>query len=75
MSFIENFISVLNNYLWSYILIALLISLGLFFSFKSKFVQIRYFKEMFRLLGKVQVNPLEKNIKRKKEFLLFKPSV
>lgn len=75
MSFIENFISVLNNYLWSYILIALLIALGLFFSFKSKFVQIRYFKEMFRLLGKVQVNPLEKNIKRKKEFLLFKPSV
>lgn len=51
MSFIENFISVLNNYLWSYILIALLIILGLFFSFKSKFVQIRYFKEMFRLLG------------------------
>jgi AGCS family alanine or glycine:cation symporter len=29
----------------------LLITLGLFFSFKSKFVQIRYFKEMFRLLG------------------------
>ncbi len=49
--FLENFISVLNNYLWSYILIALLITLGLFFSFKSKFVQIRYFKEMFRLLG------------------------
>ncbi|AJD32790.1 MULTISPECIES: alanine/glycine:cation symporter family protein [Clostridium] len=51
MNFLENFISVLNNYLWSYILIALLIILGLFFSFKSKFVQIRYFKEMFRLLG------------------------
>ncbi|AUM95135.1 TPA: alanine:cation symporter family protein [Clostridium botulinum] len=51
MNFLENFISVLNNYLWSYILIALLITLGLFFSFKSKFVQIRYFKEMFRLLG------------------------
>ncbi len=51
MNFLENFISVLNNYLWSYILIVLLIILGLFFSFKSKFVQIRYFKEMFRLLG------------------------
>ncbi|MBO0563322.1 alanine:cation symporter family protein [Clostridium botulinum] len=50
MNFLE-IISVLNNYLWSYILIALLITLGLFFSFKSKFVQIRYFKEMFRLLG------------------------
>ncbi|WP_251859844.1 alanine/glycine:cation symporter family protein [Clostridium sp. Marseille-Q2269] len=51
MSFLGNFISVLNNYLWSYVLIALLIILGLFFSFRSKFVQIRYFKEMFRLLG------------------------
>lgn len=75
MSFIENFISVLNNYLWSYILIALLIALGLFFSFKSKFVQIRYFKEMFRLLGEGASKSAREEHKKKKEFLLFKPSV
>lgn len=66
MSFIESFISVLNNYLWSYILIALLISLGLFFSFKSKFVQIRYFKEMFRLLGKGASKSAREEHKKKK---------
>ncbi|NFM48109.1 alanine:cation symporter family protein [Clostridium botulinum] len=66
MSFIENFISVLNNYLWSYILIALLISLGLFFSFKSKFVQIRYFKEMFRLLGEGASKSAREEHKKKK---------
>ncbi|HDK7146908.1 TPA: alanine:cation symporter family protein [Clostridium botulinum] len=66
MSFIENFISVLNNYLWSYILIALLIALGLFFSFKSKFVQIRYFKEMFRLLGEGASKSAREEHKKKK---------
>ncbi|MCC5419106.1 alanine/glycine:cation symporter family protein, partial [Clostridium botulinum] len=64
--FIENFISVLNNYLWSYILIALLIALGLFFSFKSKFVQIRYFKEMFRLLGEGASKSAREEHKKKK---------
>ncbi len=75
MNFLENFISVLNNYLWSYILIALLIILGLFFSFKSKFVQIRYFKEMFRLLGEGASKSGREKHKGKKVFLLFRPSV
>lgn len=41
----------LSNFLYTYILIALLIILGLFFTYKTKFVQFRYIKEMFRLLG------------------------
>lgn len=41
----------LSNFLYTYILIALLIALGLFFTYKTKFVQFRYIKEMFRLLG------------------------
>ena len=40
-----------NTFLWSYILIVMLITLGLYFTFKTKFVQFRYFGEMFRLLG------------------------
>ncbi|MGM7681899.1 alanine/glycine:cation symporter family protein [Cytobacillus sp. Hm23] len=40
----------LNNYLWSYILIGLLIGLGVYFSFRTKFVQFRLLGEMFRLL-------------------------
>ena len=40
-----------NTFLWSYILIVMLITLGLYFTFRTKFVQFRYFGEMFRLLG------------------------
>lgn len=51
MNIIEKIISVSNDILWSYVLIAVLLVLGLYFSIKSRFVQIRFFKEMFRLLG------------------------
>lgn len=40
----------LSTLLWSKILIVLLIGAGLYFSFRTKFVQISYFKEQFRIL-------------------------
>ena len=40
-----------NTFLWSYILIVMLITLGLYFSFRTKFVQFRYFGEMFWFFG------------------------
>ncbi|MSS42628.1 alanine:cation symporter family protein [Anaerosalibacter bizertensis] len=40
-----------NTFLWSYILIGLLILLGIYFTIKTNFVQFRYFREMFRLLS------------------------
>ena len=48
---ISSLINSINTLLWSYVLIAMLITLGLYFTYKTKFVQFRYFKEMFRLLG------------------------
>lgn len=51
MELLNKIILHINNFLWSYILIALLLILGIYFSFKTKFVQFRYIKEMFRLLG------------------------
>jgi alanine or glycine:cation symporter, AGCS family len=44
-------INFLNDLMWSYILIAALILLGLYFSFRTNFVQVRLFGEMFRILG------------------------
>ncbi|WP_273127669.1 alanine/glycine:cation symporter family protein [Bacillus weihaiensis] len=38
-------------YMWSYILIVLLIGVGLYFTFFTKFVQFKMIGEMFRLLG------------------------
>lgn len=59
MNVLYKFISFSNNILWSYVLIFLLISLGLFFTYKTKFVQFRYFKEMFKLLSKSVSNKSE----------------
>ena len=50
MNFLNNLIVEFNDFLWTYILIAMLITIGLYFSFKTKFVQLRNIKEMFRLL-------------------------
>lgn len=50
MTFINNCIGSLNDFLYSYILIALLILTGLYFTIRTKFVQIRLLPEAFRVL-------------------------
>ena len=50
MEFLERIIAFSNDILWSYVLVVMLIALGLWFSFKTGFVQLRMFREMIRLL-------------------------
>ncbi len=50
MQWISDIVNSTNDILWTYILIVLLIAAGLYFSFGTKFVQIRLFGEMFRLI-------------------------
>lgn len=45
---IENFIANLNNALYSYILIILLVAGGIYFTVRTKFVQFRLFKEQIK---------------------------
>ncbi len=45
-----DFLNGLNDIIWTYILIAVLLVLGVFFTYKTKFVQFRYLGEMLRLL-------------------------
>ncbi|MGL4624099.1 MAG: alanine/glycine:cation symporter family protein [Culicoidibacterales bacterium] len=40
-----------NDFLWGSILIVVLLGVGVYFTIRTKFVQVRYFKEMLRLLG------------------------
>ena len=47
---LNSIINISNDILWTYVLIAPLILLGLYFTFKTNFVQFKYIKEMFRLL-------------------------
>ncbi|ARF14734.1 alanine/glycine:cation symporter family protein [Sporosarcina ureae] len=39
-----------NNFIWTYVLIGLLLATGLYFTIRTKFVQVRLFREMFRLI-------------------------
>lgn len=46
----SNWLSVVNDFMWTYFLIALIIVTGIYFTFSTKFVQFTYIKEMFRLI-------------------------
>ena len=61
MNSLNNAILAFNDVLWTYILIAMLILVGLYFTFKTKFVQFRNIKEMFILLNDGATNDKEKN--------------
>lgn len=50
MGFIENLVGEVNDVLWEYVLIIVLIGLGLWFTVKTNFVQFRMFPEMFRVI-------------------------
>ncbi len=50
------FLGYIKDIIWSTPFIIFCICLGLFFSFTTKFLQIRYFKEMLRLLFKEKGN-------------------
>ena len=50
MNWLNDIVGVINVFLWSYVLIIMLLGLGLWFTLRTKFVQIRCLPEMFRLM-------------------------
>lgn len=46
----EEFVGMLNNVIWSNALIVLCLGTGLYFSIRTRFLQLRHIKEMWRLL-------------------------
>lgn len=44
-------LDLLNDFIWSKVLIVMLVGLGLYFSVRSRFVQFRYFSSMFHIFG------------------------
>ena len=51
METITQWITSINDVLWTYILIIMLLGCAVWFTIKTRFVQFRMFKEMVRLLG------------------------
>jgi len=48
--YFDQIINFLNDIIWSDVFIILCIGTGLYFSFMTKFLQVRYFKDMIKLL-------------------------
>lgn len=51
MDLLTQLIGSANDFLWTYVLIIMLLGCAFWFSFKTKFVQVRMLKEMIRLLN------------------------
>ena len=50
MEILQNIINAVNDVLWTYILIAMLIGCAVYFTWRTRFVQFRNLREMLRLL-------------------------
>ena len=48
---IMDLLTSLNDFMWSYFLIGLVIVTGIYFTFSTKFIQFTYIKEMFSLIS------------------------
>lgn len=62
MSFIENLVGTVNNFMYSSLLIYMLVGLGIFFTIRTRFVQFRMIPEMFRVI--TEKAPVNKNGKK-----------
>lgn len=51
MEILNTLINFFNDILWGYVLIVMLLFVGTYFTLKTKFVQIRYFGQMIKILG------------------------
>ena len=48
---LNNAVVAINNVLWNYLIIFILVGAGLYFTMTTRFVQLRYLKEMVRLIA------------------------
>lgn len=62
MTIIENIVGQLNNFIYSYLMIYMLVGIGLFFTIRTKFVQFRLLPEMFRVI--TEKAPIRKDGKK-----------
>lgn len=51
MEFLNSLFGIINDLTWGWALAPILVVLGLFFTFSTGFIQIRYFKRMFRVFS------------------------
>ena len=62
----EELITALNDVLWSYVLMVALVGSGLWFTWRTRFVQFRMVGEMLRLLTESAADTVEAQVKEQK---------
>ena len=68
----NNLITIINDAVWGYVLIAALVGCGVWFTIKTRFVQFRMVGEMLRLLTDSAVNTVGEQIKEQQAGLSSK---
>lgn len=63
MNELNEWITSVNDAIWTYVLIGVLVGCGLWFTWRTKFVQFRMVGEMFRLLTESAVSTVEEQTK------------
>ena len=61
----NEWITAINDAIWSYVLIVALVGCGLWFTWRTRFVQFRMVGEMLRLLTESAVSTVEEQVKEK----------
>lgn len=64
---LNELITLVNDAIWGYVLIFVLVACGVWFTFKTRFVQFWMVGEMFRLLTDSAVNTVEEQVKEQKK--------
>lgn len=72
MNELNEWITCVNDAIWTYVLIAVLVGCGLWFTWRTRFVQFRMVGEMFRLLTESAVTTVEEQSKEQKTGLKSK---
>ncbi len=57
MQYVSDALNTLNSYIWSNALVYLCLGVGVYFSIRSRFVQVRQVREMIRLMLKGEKSP------------------
>jgi len=67
-SMLQGSVDYMNNILWTYVLIVALVGAGIYFTVRTRFMQFRYLKEMFRVVAEKPEVTDSKSISSMKSF-------
>ena len=62
MDALTNIVSIIDDAMYAYIIVGLLLICGIYFSFRTKFIQIRWIPDMFKYVKDKKATPGKKTM-------------